>query len=32
MLVTMFIQRAKAARRKRKMGNEVGEKWTGSWF
>jgi multidrug efflux pump subunit AcrB len=32
MFVTMFIQKAKAARRKRQMGNEVGEKWTGSWF
>ncbi len=32
MFVTMFIQRAKAARRKRKMGNQVSEKFTGSWF
>ncbi len=32
MFVTMFIQRAKAARRKRKMGNTVSEKFTGSWF
>ncbi len=32
MFVTMFIHRAKAARRRRKMGNEVGEKWTGSWL
>lgn len=32
MLVTMFIQKAKAARRKRIMGNKVSEKWTGSWF
>ncbi len=32
MFVSMFIQRSKAARRKRKMGNKVGEKWTGSWF
>ena len=32
MLVTMFIHRAQAARRRRKMGNVVGEKWTGSWF
>jgi len=32
MFVTMFIHNAKAARRKRKLGNEVGEKWTGSWF
>jgi len=28
----MFIHRAKVARRKRKLGNKVGEKWTGSWF
>jgi multidrug efflux pump len=32
MLVTMFIHRAKAARRKRKMGNKYDERWTGSWF
>ncbi|MDP4283374.1 MAG: efflux RND transporter permease subunit [Bacteroidota bacterium] len=32
MFITMFIQRSKVARRKRKMGNKVGEKWTGSWF
>ena len=32
MFVTMFIQKAKAARRKRIMGNKVSEKWTGSWF
>ena len=32
MFVTMFIHRAQVARRKRKLGNEVGEKWTGSWF
>lgn len=32
MFITMFIHRAQAARRKRKMGNKVGEKWTGSWF
>jgi multidrug efflux pump subunit AcrB len=32
MLVTMFIQRAQAARRKRKMGNKYDERWTGSWF
>jgi multidrug efflux pump len=32
MLVTMFIHRAQAARRKRKMGNKYGERWTGSWF
>jgi len=32
MFVTMFIHRAQVARRKRKLGNKVGEKWTGSWF
>ena len=32
MFVTMFIQKAQVKRRKRKMGNKVGEKWTGSWF
>ncbi|MEP6949477.1 MAG: efflux RND transporter permease subunit, partial [Ginsengibacter sp.] len=32
MLVTMFIHRAQAARRKRKMGNKYDERWTGSWF
>jgi multidrug efflux pump subunit AcrB len=32
MFITMFIQRAKVVRRKRKLGNEVGERWTGSWF
>lgn len=32
MLVTMLIHRAQAARRKRKMGNEYDERWTGSWF
>jgi multidrug efflux pump len=32
MLVTMFIHRAKAARRKRKYGNKYDERWTGSWF
>ncbi|MEO6836852.1 MAG: efflux RND transporter permease subunit, partial [Ginsengibacter sp.] len=32
MFVTMFIHNAKVKRRKRKMGNKVGEKWTGSWF
>jgi multidrug efflux pump len=32
MFITMFIHRTQAARRKRKMGNKVGEKWTGSWF
>ena len=32
MIVTMFIHRAQAARRKRKMGNKFDERWTGSWF
>ncbi|MEO6136828.1 MAG: efflux RND transporter permease subunit [Ginsengibacter sp.] len=32
MFVTMFIHRYQVARRKRKLGNEVGERWTGSWF
>ncbi len=32
MLVTMFIHRAQAARRKRKMGSKYDERWTGSWF
>ncbi len=32
MFVSMFIHNKKAARRKRKMGNVVGERWTGSWF
>jgi multidrug efflux pump len=32
MLVTMFIQKAKVARRKRKFANKYDERWTGSWF
>jgi len=32
MFVTMFIHKAQATRRRRKMGNVLGEKWTGSWF
>jgi multidrug efflux pump len=32
MLVTMFIHRGKAARRKRKFANKYDERWTGSWF
>lgn len=32
MFITMFIQKAQVKRRIRKMGNKVGEKWTGSWF
>ena len=32
MLISMFIQRAQVARRKRKLGNKYDERWTGSWF
>ncbi|MEO5650281.1 MAG: efflux RND transporter permease subunit [Ginsengibacter sp.] len=32
MFVTMLIHRKQVARRKRKLGNKVGERWTGSWF
>ncbi|MEO8819891.1 MAG: efflux RND transporter permease subunit, partial [Ginsengibacter sp.] len=32
MFITMFIHNAKVKRRKRKMGNKVGDRWTGSWF
>jgi multidrug efflux pump subunit AcrB len=32
MLVTMFIHRSQAARRRRKMNKNVNEKWAGSWF
>lgn len=32
MFVTMIVHNIKAARRKREMGNEVSERWTGSWF
>lgn len=32
MFVTMLIHRVQAARRRRKLGDKVGEKWTGSWF
>ncbi len=32
MFITMFIHNAQVRRRKRKMGNQVGERWTGSWF
>lgn len=32
MFATMIVHNIKAARRKRQMGNEVGERWTGSWF
>lgn len=32
MFITMFIHNAQVKRRKRKLGNQVGERWTGSWF
>jgi multidrug efflux pump subunit AcrB len=32
MFVTMIIHNIQAKRRKRKMGNELGERFTGSWF
>jgi multidrug efflux pump subunit AcrB len=32
MFITMFIHNAQVRRRKRKLGNEVGPRWTGSWF
>jgi multidrug efflux pump subunit AcrB len=32
MLVTMFIHRAQAARRRRKISKNTNEKWAGSWF
>ena len=32
MFVTMFIHRSQAVRRKRIMGNKIGEKFTDSWF
>ena len=32
MFITMFIHNAKVRRRKRKLGNKVGIRWTGSWF
>jgi multidrug efflux pump len=32
MVITMFIHRAKAKRRKRKYGNKYDARWTGSWF
>lgn len=32
MFVTMFIQRKQVAKRRRKLGNKVGERWIGSWF
>ena len=32
MLVTMFIHRTQAARRKRKINKDTNERWAGSWF
>ncbi len=32
MIVTAFKHRTEVARRKRKLGNKVNEKWAGSWF
>jgi hypothetical protein len=32
MFVTMIIHNIQAKRRKRKMGNELSERFTGSWF
>ncbi|MEP7230680.1 MAG: efflux RND transporter permease subunit [Ginsengibacter sp.] len=32
MLVTMFIHRAQAARRRRKINKDTNEKWAGSWY
>lgn len=32
MVVTMLIHQAQVRRRRRKLGNDVGEKWIGSWF
>lgn len=32
MFVTMFIHNAQVKRRRRKLGNKVGERWIGSWF
>jgi multidrug efflux pump subunit AcrB len=32
MFITMFIHNAQVRRRKRKLGNQVGERWPGSWF
>lgn len=32
MFVTMIVHNVKVRRRRRKLGNEVGEKWIGSWF
>jgi multidrug efflux pump subunit AcrB len=32
MFYSMIVHNIKAKRRKRKMGNRLGERWTGSWF
>jgi multidrug efflux pump subunit AcrB len=32
MFYSMIVHNIKAKRRKRKMGNKLGERWTGSWF
>lgn len=32
MFVTMFIHNRQVKRRRRKLGNEVGDRWIGSWF
>jgi Cu/Ag efflux pump CusA len=32
MVYSMIVHNIKAKRRKRKMGNRLGERWTGSWF
>ncbi len=32
MLVTMFIHRREAARRRRKIDKNTNERWAGSWF
>ena len=32
MFVTMFIHNAQVRRRRRKLGNKVGDRWIGSWF
>lgn len=32
MFISMFIHNAQVKRRRRKLGNKVGERWIGSWF
>lgn len=32
MFVSLFIHNAQVRRRRRKLGNEVGDRWIGSWF